>query len=276
MIVEYLPVAALAMDDMIAWMQEGGQVGIFYATNSTRKRRNMLMKMVEGKCKSGFATCAIDHQGPRLSPSTKSLALSLLLLFIFELQSLLFHPEPDRNRTGAMATLVPPTATAPPPSKPTVVPPEKVDYLNLPCPIPYEEIHREALMSFKPELFEGMRFDFTKGLNQKFSLSHSVFMGPTEIPSQSSETIKIPTAHYEFGANFIDPKLILFGRILTDVSSRFHYYKAQWCFAGTDFEAGYQDFKKRVENYEKVYEPVEEGSYIKMIDMVSGQGGQIQ
>jgi hypothetical protein len=26
----------------------------------------------------------------------------------------------------------------------------------------------------------------------------------------------------------------------------------------------------------KVYEPVEEGSYIKMIDMVSGHGGQIQ
>lgn len=27
-------------------------------------------------------------------------------------------------------------------------------------------------VSLKPELFEGMRFDFTKGLNQKFSLSH--------------------------------------------------------------------------------------------------------
>lgn len=26
----------------------------------------------------------------------------------------------------------------------------------------------------------------------------------------------------------------------------------------------------------QVYEPVQEGSYIKMIDMVSGQGGQIQ
>lgn len=26
----------------------------------------------------------------------------------------------------------------------------------------------------------------------------------------------------------------------------------------------------------QVYEPVEEGSYIKMIDMVSGNGGQIQ
>ncbi|KAH8498733.1 hypothetical protein H0E87_017601 [Populus deltoides] len=49
-------VAALAMDDMIAWMQEGGQVGIFDATNSTRKRRNMLMKMAEGKCKIWTST----------------------------------------------------------------------------------------------------------------------------------------------------------------------------------------------------------------------------
>ncbi|VAI06130.1 unnamed protein product [Triticum turgidum subsp. durum] len=50
---------------------------------------------------------------------------------------------------------------------------EKVDYLNLPCPVPYEEIQREALMSLKPELFEGLRFDFTKMLTQKFALSHS-------------------------------------------------------------------------------------------------------
>ncbi|XP_020985944.2 mitochondrial import receptor subunit TOM40-1-like isoform X1 [Arachis duranensis] len=42
-------------------------------------------------------------------------------------------------------------------------------------------------------------------------------MGPTEIPSQSTETIKIPTANYKFGATFIDhPKLMLLGRILTD------------------------------------------------------------
>lgn len=92
-------------------------------------------------------------------------------------------------------------------------------------------------MSLKPDLFEGMRFDFTKMLNQKFSLNHrylvffllgssvmqvfyfiylfydliSVLMGPTEIPSQSAETIKIPTANYEFGATFIDhPKVIWF------------------------------------------------------------------
>ncbi|CAN6289592.1 unnamed protein product [Urochloa humidicola] len=93
---------------------------------------------------------------------------------------------------------------------------EKVDYLNLPCPVPFEEIQREALMSLKPELFEGLRFDFTKGLNQKFSLSHSVFMGSLEVPAQSAETIKVPTAHYEFGANFLDPKLMLIGRVMTD------------------------------------------------------------
>lgn len=93
---------------------------------------------------------------------------------------------------------------------------KKVDWKNLPCPLPFEEIQREALMSLKPELFEGLRFDFTKGLNQKFSLSHSVFMGSMEVPSQSSDTIKVPTAHYEFGANFLDPKLMLVGRVLTD------------------------------------------------------------
>ncbi|KAK4608766.1 hypothetical protein RGQ29_002240 [Quercus rubra] len=41
-------------------------------------------------------------------------------------------------------------------------------------------------------------------------------MGPTTIPSQSTENIKIPTAQYEFGANFMDPKLMLVGRVLTD------------------------------------------------------------
>ncbi|CAL9770312.1 unnamed protein product [Musa acuminata subsp. burmannicoides] len=93
---------------------------------------------------------------------------------------------------------------------------EKVDWLNLPCPVAFEEIQREALMSLKPELFEGLRFDFTKGINQTFALSHSVFMGSMEVPSQSSDIIKVPTAHYEFGANFLDPKMMLIGRILTD------------------------------------------------------------
>lgn len=120
-----------------------------------------------------------------------------------------------------MATMVPPIPTADDKKVD-----QKVDYSNLPCPIPFEELHREAMMSLKPETFEGMRFDFTKMLNQKFSLNHSVSMGPTEIPSQSAEVIKIPTANYEFGANFIDhPKLLLLGRAMTDgrVTARVKY-----------------------------------------------------
>jgi len=133
----------------------------------------------------------------------------------------------------ASAAVPPPPQSAPPqvgappygPGLAGILPPrpegeeekeEKVDYLNLPCPVPFEEIQREALMSLKPELFEGLRFDFTKGLNQKFSLSHSVFMGSLEVPAQAAETIKVPTAHYEFGANFLDPKLMLIGRVMTD------------------------------------------------------------
>ncbi|KAL8215190.1 hypothetical protein R6Q57_004639 [Mikania cordata] len=119
-------VAALAMDDMIAWMQEGGQVGIFDATNSTSHRRNMLMKMAEGKC--------------------------------------------------------------------------KIIFLETIC---------------------------------------------------------------------TDPKII-------ERNIRLKVQQSPDYAEEPDFEAGYQDFKRRLDNYEKVYEPVNEGSYIKMIDMASGKGGQIQ
>ncbi|KAM7257186.1 hypothetical protein ACFE04_012927 [Oxalis oulophora] len=119
-------VAALAMEDMIAWMQEGGQVGIFDATNSTRERRNMLMKMAEGKC--------------------------------------------------------------------------KIIFLETLC-------------------------------NDERIIDRNIRLKVQQSPDYAEET---------------------------------------------DFEAGIQDFKNRLANYEKMYEPVEEGSYIKMIDMISGNGGQIQ
>ncbi|OVA02745.1 Carbohydrate binding module family 20 [Macleaya cordata] len=119
-------VAALAMDDMISWMQEGGQVGIFDATNSTKKRRNMLMKMAEGNC--------------------------------------------------------------------------KIIFLETLC-------------------------------NDERIIERNIRLKIQQSPDYAEEP---------------------------------------------DFEAGLQDFKTRLANYEKVYETVEEGSYIKMIDMASGQGGQIQ
>ncbi|CAN6469937.1 unnamed protein product [Victoria cruziana] len=119
-------VAALAMEDMLLWMQEGGQVGIFDATNSTRERRNMLMKMAEGKC--------------------------------------------------------------------------KIIFLETIC-------------------------------NDQRIIDRNIRLKIQQSPDYADEP---------------------------------------------DFEAGLKDFKERLANYERVYEPVEEGSYIKMIDMASGQGGQIQ
>ncbi|XP_047094886.1 6-phosphofructo-2-kinase/fructose-2,6-bisphosphatase-like [Lolium rigidum] len=119
-------VAALAMEDMIDWMHGGGQVGIFDATNSTSKRRYMLMKMAEGNCKIIFLETICN----------------------------------DRNI-----------------------------------------IERNVRLKIQ----------------------------------QSPDYADQP-----------------------------------------DYEAGLQDFLERLTNYEKVYEPVEEGSYIKMIDMVKGEGGQLQ
>ncbi|XP_019167629.1 PREDICTED: 6-phosphofructo-2-kinase/fructose-2,6-bisphosphatase-like [Ipomoea nil] len=119
-------VAALAMEDMIAWMQEGGQVGVFDATNSTRQRRNMLMKMAEGRC--------------------------------------------------------------------------KIIFLETIC-------------------------------NDPQIIERNIRLKVQQSPDYAEEP---------------------------------------------DFEAGYRDFKNRLANYEKVYEPVDEGSYIKMIDTVSGHGGLIQ
>ncbi|CAI8585882.1 unnamed protein product [Vicia faba] len=119
-------VAKLAFEDMITWMKEGGQVGIFDATNSSKQRRNMLMKLAEGRCK---------------------------IIFL------------------------------------------------------------ETICNDVDMIERNIRYKI----------------------QQSPDYAEVP-----------------------------------------DFEAGLRDFKTRVTNYEKVYETVEEGSYIKMIDMASGRGGQIQ
>ena len=116
-------------------------------------------------------------------------------------------------------------------------------------------------MSLKPELFEGLRFDFSKGVNQKFSLTHSIFMGSveararsralalprcaaapplaaplpcrdadvarlancatraaprTQVPSQGSQTIKVPASSYEFGSILVDGNTMMIGKVFTD------------------------------------------------------------
>uniref|UniRef100_A0A0E0CSJ0 CBM20 domain-containing protein n=1 Tax=Oryza meridionalis TaxID=40149 RepID=A0A0E0CSJ0_9ORYZ len=144
-------VAALAMEDMLYWMQEGGQVGIFDATNSTRNRRNMLMKMAEGKCK---------------------------------FPKLIIVPIMNINR-------------------------KRCTYKAYSCTV----IFLETICNDQNVLERNMRLKVQRS------------------PDYAEQT---------------------------------------------DFEAGVRDFKERLAYYEKVYEPVEEGSYVKMIDMVSGTGGQLQ
>ncbi|XP_078159910.1 6-phosphofructo-2-kinase/fructose-2,6-bisphosphatase-like isoform X1 [Carex rostrata] len=119
-------VAALAMEDMLYWMQEGGQVGIFDATNSTKSRRNLLMKMAAGKC--------------------------------------------------------------------------KIIFLETIC-------------------------------NDERIIERNIRLKVQQSPDYANEP---------------------------------------------DFEAGLRDFKERLKNYEKVYEPVEEGSYVKMIDIATEHGGRLE
>ncbi|KAK9841571.1 hypothetical protein WJX74_008102 [Apatococcus lobatus] len=92
-----------------------------------------------------------------------------------------------------------------------------IDYGNLPAPVKYEELQREALMSLKPELFEGFRFDLTKSLNQNFALAHSFFLGNIDVPTNNNQPIKMAIGTYEFGANYVTSQgTMLIGRMTND------------------------------------------------------------
>jgi mitochondrial import receptor subunit TOM40 len=107
---------------------------------------------------------------------------------------------------------------------------ERPNYLDLPPPLKYEDIQRETLMALKPEIFEGMRFEITKPLNQNFFLSHSLFMGNMELGSGGRQMLKAPIGTYEFGANVISERFMMLGRIATDgrLSGRLKYDVLDW------------------------------------------------
>ncbi|MEW5303334.1 MAG: hypothetical protein WDW38_001658 [Sanguina aurantia] len=110
---------------------------------------------------------------------------------------------------------------------------EKVNYMELPQAVKYEDLQREVLMALKPDLFEGMRFEITKPLNQNFFLSHSLFMGNMEMQTGGRQIIKTPIGNYEFGANVIHDKFMMLGRIATDgrLSGRVKYDIRDWISA---------------------------------------------
>lgn len=118
-----------------------------------------------------------------------------------------------------------PSGTGPPPLsssainavRPQTRTEEVVDYTRLPPPVKYEELQRESLMILKPDTFEGLRFDFTRPLNQNFAICHSMFAGNVEVPTNNAQVIKMPMGTYEFGANLVSNQgNMMVGRILTD------------------------------------------------------------
>lgn len=110
---------------------------------------------------------------------------------------------------------------------------EQPSYLELPAPVRYEDIQREVMMVLKPDLFEGMRFEINKPLNQNFFLSHSLFMGNMDLSTGGRQMLKTPMGNYEFGANVINEHFMMLGRITTDgrLSGRVKYDIANWLSA---------------------------------------------
>lgn len=85
---------------------------------------------------------------------------------------------------------------------------EKPNYLDLPAPLRYEDLQRETLMALKPDVFEGLRFEMTRPLNQNFFLSHSLFLGNMELGAGGRQVLKAPIGTYGgFGMGLHAPML---------------------------------------------------------------------
>lgn len=96
--------------------------------------------------------------------------------------------------------------------------PEPPAHMSLPLPVKYEDMHKEAFAILRPEIFDGMRFEFTKSPNAKFRLTHSIFMGQQDLTGEAgaSTGLKVPAGNYEFTASVDDVRTGMMGRISTD------------------------------------------------------------
>ena len=95
------------------------------------------------------------------------------------------------------------------------------------------------MVSLKPDVFEGLRFDLTKPLNNNFALSHSIFMGNTEVPTANGQIVKVPIGTYEFGANLVTNQgNLALGRITNDgrLTGRIKYDLSEMASLKTQFQ----------------------------------------
>lgn len=87
-------------------------------------------------------------------------------------------------------------------------------------------------MALRPDLFEGMRFEITRPLNQNFFITHSLFMGSAELPAPNAkQALKTSVGTYEFGANVIHEKWFALGRVTSEgrLSGRLRRDFSDWC-----------------------------------------------
>ena len=89
----------------------------------------------------------------------------------------------------------------------------------------YDQVKREVMETLRCDTYDGMRFDFTKPLNQVFSVGHSIYMGGQDLGVQQGQMLKCGFANYEFATNLIAggmlptagaPRAILVGRVTPD------------------------------------------------------------
>ena len=77
-----------------------------------------------------------------------------------------------------------------------------------PCPGVFEELAAGIQRLMMVDVFDGLRFEFAKGISQNFSLSHTMFLGTSLVPTGrmynlSSTYVHSPTQHMLNGR--IDP-----------------------------------------------------------------------
>ena len=89
----------------------------------------------------------------------------------------------------------------------------------------YDQVKREVSDTMRCDTFDGLRFDFTKPMNQVFSVGHSIYMGSSDLGVQQGQMLKAGYANYEFATNLIAggmlptagaPRAILVGRVTPD------------------------------------------------------------
>nr|GEX18952.1 6-phosphofructo-2-kinase/fructose-2,6-bisphosphatase isoform X1 [Tanacetum cinerariifolium] len=289
-------VAALAMDDMTGWMQEGGQVGIFDATNSTSERRNMLMKMAEGKCKIIFLEticndrqiiernirlkvqqspdyaeesdyeagyqdfkCRLDNYEKIYEPVNEGSYIKMIDMVSGHGGQIQVN-NISGYLPGRIVFFLVNTHLTP---RPILLTRHGESRDNVRA-----RIGGDTPLSTKGELYAKKLTNFVEK-RLKNERAASIWTSTLQRTIITANQIAgFPKVQWraldEINAGVCDG--MTYEEIKKNMPDEYE----------SDYEAGYQDFKCRLDNYEKIYEPVNEGSYIKMIDMVSGHGGQIQ